>query len=319
MTSEREHGRAEVSPVADPLFERVRIVLCRPQIDGNVGAVARAMLNFGPRRLILVTPRADHLSREATRRARAGEIILREAEVVDDIRDAVAGCSRVIGSTARQRATDRAPLRPAQAVSDALDDLDDTGDLALVFGHETAGMSNTEVDQCHLVMTIPTSDELPSLNLGVATAIALYELRQAVTDRADAGQWPPRRREEATTDRLATADELEGMYGQMENALRAVNFLNPQNPDITMRYFRRFFAHAQTSEFEVRLWRAALRRFINSVGHARLRPGARKLWAQFVQKENAKRAREGRPPIEAEIEPAAPTDDPDDGGRPFEA
>ena len=267
------------------LFAQVRVCLCRPQIDGNVGAIARSMLNFGPRDLYLANPKADPLSHEALRRARDAESILRGARVVDELSDALAGCSRVIGATARSRSTDRVPLRPRQAIESILEPLGRGESVALVFGHETAGMSNLELDQCHVVTTIPTCPDLPSLNVSMAASILLYELHQAVADRMGQGGWPPSQRQETTPDPPATVDQLEGMYGQMRDCLDVGRFLNPQNPDITMRYLRRFFSHSGISEFEVRLWRAIWRRLTNTIRTPRPRGVSQAEWERIQRAE----------------------------------
>lgn len=276
------------------LFTNCRVALCRTQVPGNIGAVARSMLNFGVHRLVLVAPECDHLEHDAVRRARSAEFILREATVHETLADALTGCSRVIGTTARQRAVDRVPLRPGQAIGETLDALGPDQEIALVFGQETSGMSNVEVDQCHEVMTVPTCDELPSLNLGSAATVALYELHQAVADRSEQGAWPPQRREEKTPERPATVEELEAMYGQMRLCLDAGNFLSKQNPDITMRYLRRFFAHANTSEFELRLWRAIWKRLNDRIRTPKPRYGPRKEWQAFLREQKRKAEEEAK-------------------------
>lgn len=269
-------SRQVASPAPDgPDFRRFRVVLCRPQVSGNVGAVCRSMLNFGPSRLYLVSPECDHLDEEARKRALVARGILQQARVVDQLAEALAGCSRVVGSTARSRAVNRAPTRPRQAIECALDRAGPAGEVALVFGQERSGLSNEELDLCHDVMTIPTGDELSSLNLGTAASIALYELRLALLERT--GPSPPVTppEDEGEDNGPATTDSLEGMYGQMFSALREGEFLNPENPDITMRYLRRFFAHSGVTEWEVRLWRAIWRRIYNRLKHPRESPAER--------------------------------------------
>jgi len=253
------------------LFDRVRVVLCRPQIAGNVGAIARSMINFGPRELYLVRPKAPHLSHEARHRARAGEPILESAVKVQELPEALAGCVLAIGSTARERATDRANIRPRQAAEAAAEALGRGERVALVFGHETSGMSNLELDQCQIAATIPTCPDMPSLNLAMAATVMLYEVHQAVMDRIGGGAWPPVAREKKKADLPATLEQLEGMYGQMRECLWNGKFLNPQNPDITLRYLRRFFAHSGATDFEVRLWRAIWRRLNNTYLHPKSR------------------------------------------------
>jgi tRNA (cytidine32/uridine32-2'-O)-methyltransferase len=257
--------------------------MCRPQVPGNIGAVCRAMLNFGPKRLYLVAPECDHLCDAAQARARAGKPILASAVVVDTLGEALTGCTRVIGSTARSRTLDRVPVRPRQAINETLDTMTPGEEFALVFGSETSGMTNLELDRCHTVFTVPTCDELTSLNVATATSITLYELHLAIADRADQGAWPPVVRTEKTPERPATVEELEGMYTQMAECLEAGLFYNPQNPENSVSYLRRFFSHANASEFEARLWRAIWRRLNDRIRTPKLRVGIRKQWQAFLQ------------------------------------
>jgi len=270
------------------LFSGVRIVLCRSQVAGNVGAIARAMLNFGPRKLCLVSPKADHLCKESRRRARAAEFILEGAVVASSLPEALAGCTRVLGTTARARATDRAPMRPRQAIEEILDPLGRGEQIALVFGHETSGMTNEELDRCHIIATVPTCSELPSLNVAMAASILLFELHQAVADRLGQGAWPPQERACKTPDLPATTEQLEGMYAQMYDCLEEGLFFNPQNPDISMRYLRRFFGHSGISEWEVRLWRAIWRHLLNRMKTPKPRSATREEWREFIAQRRLK-------------------------------
>ncbi len=263
------------------LFEKIRVVLCRPQIAGNVGAIARAMLNFGPHTMVLVDPGADHLSHEARRRSRSAEFILEQAPTVSTLAEALTGCTVALGTTARFRTTDRIPLRPRQATQKLLEPIGRGEQVALVFGHETTGMTNLELDQCRIITTIPTCAELPSLNLSMAASILLFELHQVVIDALDTGAWPPAARDAVTPDPPAPHEQLEDMYGQLQHCLEVGKFLNPQNPDITMRYLRRFFSHSAISEFEVRLWRAILRRLANTIETPKPRWADRDEWIAF--------------------------------------
>ena len=273
----------ENQTVKSGLFEHARVVLCRTQVPGNIGAVCRAMLNFGLKRLYLVAPECDYLADEAQARARAGKPILAGAIVVKTLSEALTGCTRVIGSTARSRTIDRVPVRPRQAIDETLDAVGPGEEFALVFGQETSGMTNLELDRCHVVMTIPTGDEFSSLNVATAASIALYELHLAIADRTELGAWPPEKRAGKTPERPATVEELEGMFSQMKECLEAGLFFNPQNPDTSISYLRRFFAHSNISEFEVRLWRAIWRRLNSRIRTPKLRVWPRKQWQAFLR------------------------------------
>lgn len=148
------------------------IIIVEPENDGNVGAIARAMMNFNFSDLILVNPKCDHLSETAINRARHADTILKKAKIVKKIPK----MHTLIGTTARL-GTDfnvpRSPMSPDQLI-DLLPK--SKQNMGLVFGRETTGLTNEEVQQCDFVVTIPTKREYQSLNLSHAVAILLYEL-----------------------------------------------------------------------------------------------------------------------------------------------
>ncbi|HEY7744809.1 MAG TPA: RNA methyltransferase, partial [Desulfuromonadales bacterium] len=101
-----------------------------------------------------------------------------------------------------------------------------------------------ELDLCQRFITIPTNDELPSMNLAQAVTLCLYETAKAVGEAA--GKSTGRKR-------LATGSVLEGMYAHMRRTLLDVGFLDPQNPDHILHTFRRIFGRAGLNDREVRI------------------------------------------------------------------
>lgn len=153
----------------------VSLILLRPKEDGNVGAVARLMRNFGLTRLVLASPRA-RLGAEARRRAMAGLPILQKAEVASSFAEAIKGMDFVVGttdlSTGRTRAYLRRSVSP-QAWGDLINGM--SGRVALVFGPEDNGLSREELALCDALVYIPASKAFPTLNLSHAVSILLYE------------------------------------------------------------------------------------------------------------------------------------------------
>ncbi|MFH1916690.1 MAG: RNA methyltransferase [Nanoarchaeota archaeon] len=152
------------------------IVLFGPEHPGNVGAVARAMQNFGINSLVLIDPKCDHLSDEALHRAVHAKTVLKKAKVAQH--KILHQFQVVIGTTSRL-GTDynirRSPLLPSDLAKKLIKSIPRTK-VALVFGRESTGLSNDEVALCDFLVTIPTSKKYPSLNLSHAVAIILYEL-----------------------------------------------------------------------------------------------------------------------------------------------
>ncbi len=224
----------------------VRIVLVAPQHPGNIGAAARAMKAMGLADLALVTPdRFPHA--DATARAAGADDVLAAARVVDDLNAALTDCTLVIGTSARSR---RLPWPVVDAREAARRTIGNAGPAAIVFGRERSGLTNEELDRCHVHLQIPCNPDFASLNLAAAVQLVCYELRMAAAH--EPGPAP-----DALP--LATAAELEGLYDHLEAVARAGDFLDPDEPRHMMRRFRRLLGRRQLEAAELRLLRGLLR------------------------------------------------------------
>ena len=155
-------------------FASLRVVLVDVRNPLNIGAAARAMSNFGFPHLRLVNP-YDIAFRDA-RSAVGAAATLATAQVYKTVAEAVADCSLVVGTTAvGHRDLQHSLVRLEQGASDIRTHLA-TGNAALLFGSEKFGLSNQDMSHCHWLMHIPTRDKHPSMNLGQAVAVCLYEL-----------------------------------------------------------------------------------------------------------------------------------------------
>lgn len=156
----------------------ILVALMEPEHPGNIGAVARAMANFGLGRLCLVDPKADHLSSEAIARAKHGKPVLMKAEVIGK-RQLFSSFGCLIATTSRT-GTDynipRSPLEPSQ-LAELLREKNSKGnDICLLFGREGKGLANPEIRNCDFVVSIPSSPLYGTLNVSHAAAIIFYEL-----------------------------------------------------------------------------------------------------------------------------------------------
>lgn len=151
------------------------IVLVRPEISGNLGAVARSMANFGFKHLVLVDPIADPSCDEALRRAKHGKSVLQKAKIVPSLKDVkVDYLIATSGKLGSDYNIPRIPLEPWQ-LSNCVSQLKETT-IGLVFGPESKGLPNSEVELCDSFITIPADEKYPILNLSHAVTIILYEL-----------------------------------------------------------------------------------------------------------------------------------------------
>ncbi len=227
-------------------IDNLRIVLVGASHPGNIGAVARAMKNMGLRRLVLVQPLAFPHA-EATARAAGADDVLADAQVVDSLETALRGCRVVFGLSARRRGVAGSELEPRQCAARTIA-FAAQGQVALVFGRESSGLSNEELDHCHFLVRIPTVTDFGSLNLAAAVVVMAYEVRMAVLGAAV-----------AVERRLpAPAEEMERFYQHLERVLLATGFLNPANPRPLLRRLRRLFNRAQPEQREVAILRGIL-------------------------------------------------------------
>ncbi len=164
-----------------------RIVLVSPRNPLNIGAVARAMSNFGFRDLRLVTP-YDVAFREAKSAVRS-HYILEGAQVHDSLDAAISGCGLVVGTTSVGHRDLHIPLYRLQTAGEIIQQRSGLPPVALLFGSEKFGLSNEDLSFCHWALRIPTREEHGSMNLGQAVAICLYELRR--DDQHQERPFPP--------------------------------------------------------------------------------------------------------------------------------
>jgi TrmH family RNA methyltransferase len=155
-------------------LENLRVVLVATRNPLNIGAAARAMSNFGVKRLRVVNP-YEPAFREARSAVGAAEL-LAKAEQYERVAEAVADCQLVVGTTVANRRDLQHRVQRLDVAGRAIKKQLKTGPVALLFGSERFGLSNEEMSHCHWMMRIPTREEHGSMNLGQAVAVCLYEL-----------------------------------------------------------------------------------------------------------------------------------------------
>jgi len=226
----------------------IRIVLVGTTHPGNIGAVARAMKNMGLSDLRLVNPR--HFPHEdATARASGASDILDGAVVVESLDQALTDCVYVAGASARSRTINWPSMGPRDCAERMIRE-SANGKVACVFGPEKTGLHNDDLDLCHTLLTIPTDPGFSSLNLAMAVQVLTYEIR--VASMLNEGpafdvEAPP-----------ATSEEMEHFYDHLEQVLRDIQFLDPENPRHLMRRMRRLYIRARPDKNEVNILRGIL-------------------------------------------------------------
>jgi tRNA/rRNA methyltransferase len=246
------------------LLSRIRVVLCRPSHPGNIGAAARAMKTMGLSKLYLVTPK-QFPDPEADTRATGAVDVLQAASVTATLAEALAGTVFAVALSARQRDLGPAIGAPRETVARLLAEAVE-GDVALVFGNETVGLSNEEIFHCQAAVSIPTNPDFSSLNLGSAVQVLSYECRMAAY-----GEKPPLAVKGVTpfVSPPATNDEVEGLYGHLEELMTATGFFNPQQPGRLMPKLRRLFGRVRLERDEINILRGILASTQVRTGHGR--------------------------------------------------
>jgi tRNA/rRNA methyltransferase len=152
------------------------VVLVGPKNSGNIGAVARAMMNFGVRRLVLVNP-ACSLDQTCYARAMHANEILDTAKTFDSFSEAVKDLDFLVATSSVEANSEKYHLRDPVFLEQFAEDCPKVkGTVGLLFGREDFGLFNEEIAVCDIMVKIPTSDDYPSLNLSHAVTLVLYEL-----------------------------------------------------------------------------------------------------------------------------------------------
>lgn len=231
-----------------------RIVLCRPSHPGNIGAVARAMKTMSlasGSQLYLVNPLCA-VDEVAIRRASGAADLVNTCRIVSSLDEALTGCTGAFGMTVRARELGPEPIPPRAAVANAMTIWQQGGSAggcsAFVFGNETNGLTNDELQRCRAEVSIATNPSYGSLNLGAAVQIITYLLREASGCQTAVETGATR-----YASPLATVDAVAGFYGQLEAALIQVGFHDPNRPRRLMPKIRRIFerTHLETDEVNI--------------------------------------------------------------------
>jgi tRNA/rRNA methyltransferase len=222
------------------MMANLRVVLVRPRGSGNIGSIARVMKNFGARELAIV---GTARTRSFWARAMAvhGRDVLSDAKCYTTIREAIADCNLIVGTTARSglyRKHNQTPRELAPKITAALG----AGKVALLFGPEDHGLTNKDIEACQLLITIPTDSEYQSLNVAQAAVICLYEFFVVSTTTRP-----------QSAIRRAQAEHVERLFDIMRASLLKIGFLDSQNPEHMLLAFRRILGRAGLEDKDARI------------------------------------------------------------------
>ncbi len=228
----------------DPAF-----ILVRPQMGENIGAAARAMLNFGQERMRIVDPRDGWPNPRAVALASGAGRLLDNAGVFSNVADAVADSTHVYATTARQRGLTLPVMTPEEAMAEARTLAADGARPAILFGPERAGLENEDIALASRIITVPVNPKFFSLNLAQCVLLMAYEYQRH--GGAEIARSELYRAESIETQKLAE---------HFEEKLEAAGFFFPEQKADGMKLnLRTMFGRLPLTRGDVQILHGALR------------------------------------------------------------
>ncbi|WP_375230856.1 RNA methyltransferase [Roseobacter sp. S98] len=231
-------------------------VLVRPQMGENIGAAARAMLNFGLDRMRIVAPRDGWPNQSAVAMASGAGRVLDTAQLSDDLAGSVGDCAFVFATTARSRDLTKPVMSPEAAMKLAAAKIAQGQRVAVLFGPERAGLENEDIARANAIISVPVNPEFPSLNLAQCVLLAGYEWMRATGDVTHDVT------EMAGTD-WAEGIEVERLAQHYEERLDDAGFFFPEHKSQSMRTnLRNMWSRMPLTRADVQMLHGMLRQII---------------------------------------------------------
>lgn len=229
----------------------IRVILVEPEHEGNIGAIARLMMNFGFSELFIVKPMVK-LGDETRAYASHAQKIITDAIIVNDINTALAGVNYTIGTTSISATKPGNLLRTAITPEELVKTMVIKGKVALLFGRESKGLSNIELAKCDIVVSIPSSPIYRTLNIASSSALIFYEL------------WKSKNKDQRGYIEESSRQNRERLVKLFDKILE-INVLPTYKKKLTSKAFQNIVARAFISKREATLIIGALRQTIQKL------------------------------------------------------
>jgi tRNA/rRNA methyltransferase len=226
--------------------ENIAIILVGTKYPGNIGSAARAMFNMGLTQLILADPKCA-IDEEAYRLAKSGKAILDSARTCRTLKSALRGIRLLVGTTGKSGGY-RTQVHTPRSLAPRIRDQAEHQKVGILFGPEDTGLVDEDLKLCQLLIRIPTQQKASSLNLSQAVMVVSYELLLAGL-----------KREPGFVPKLASVEQVEAMYNQLEKSLLQIGFLHPQNTRHMMLTLRQMLGRAGLESSDVGILRGIAR------------------------------------------------------------
>ena len=230
-------------------FSNLKIVIVEPSGPLNVGSIARLCANFEVNELRIVSPKCDIFSLEAKKMALKGQNYLDNCAVFNNIEQALYDCDLVLASCGRLEKSKDWSFETSEDISKWISSFSCINNLAILFGREDRGLTNSELLLANKIFYISTSKNYPSLNLSHAVSIMLYELNKS--SKRELGK-------EKTVYNLASSKQINESFFEIEEMLLRVGYLLKHTSRAKINKFKKYILRANTSTHEINILRGII-------------------------------------------------------------
>ncbi len=240
-----------VRPPSQPAF-----ILVRPQMGENIGAAARAMLNFGLDHMRIVAPRDGWPNPAAVAMASGAGRVLDNARLSPDLPNALADCDFVFATTARGRDLAKEVHTPESAMQMAAERIARGERIGVLFGPERAGLENDDIARANAIISVPVNRDFPSLNLAQCVLLTGYEWMRSQTSTAPAHM-------ELAGTVWADNSEIEHLARHFEERLETAGFFFPDHKAASMKInLRNMWSRLPLTRADVQAFHGMLRQMV---------------------------------------------------------
>ena len=227
-------------------FSSLKVILVEPNGPLNVGSVARLCSNFEVDELRIVSPKCDIFSIEAKKMALKGQKFLDHCKIFDNLEKAILDCDLVLASSGRVDVSKDSFFDSSEDIFEWTLSFKEINNLAIIFGREDRGLTNSELLLANKTFRIPTSLNNPSLNLSHAVSIVLYELNKSFKKEFN---------NELEVFNLASSKQIHDSFVEIEEMLLGVGYLLKHTSRIKISKFKKYILRANTSMHEINVLR----------------------------------------------------------------
>ena len=224
----------------------LKVVLVEPNGPINIGSIARLCSNFEVNELRIVSPQCEIFSLEAKKMALKGQIYIDNCKIFKSISEAIFDCDLVLATCGRIDLSNDIECEDPEAISKWISSFKKINNLAILFGREDRGLTNSELLFAHKILNIKTSQNYPSLNLSHAVAIILHEINKS--SKTDL-------KKNLKVFNLASSKEIYESFKDLEEMLIRTGYLLEHTSFSKISKFKKFIIKAKTSSHEINVLR----------------------------------------------------------------